>query len=247
MNENEPILERSRKAKLRMMGLAPKVFADAGPVKSHAIMLHERGMSLRQIAEKGGTAESTLSELLSGTRNGKPHSGLIRVEIAQRVLAVEWETPDDRGARMLATGAHRRIGALRVAGYNYQFMSIYLGRWCTSRSYISTLMTNTWTHHTVHTEIDAMYKKLRDVDPCDMGISVHSKRRSATTARNEGMAPAHCWDDDEIDLEDSLPEWTGACGSMRGVRLHRKHSIMPLCERCMAAQREDIAKLKREY
>lgn len=235
----DEIKERSKIAKMRKAGLLPPGFVTAAPARDHAIYLHTHpngGMALRQIARVGGVGESTISELIAGFRNGGAPIVQMRRKTSDAILSVRYEEPDtERGAKMPSTGIHRRLDALACAGYPYQLLSTLLGHSGTSRSYVGMLVRNNWTHVRVWREVDAMYRKYRDVDPADLGVGPNSKSRIQAYAARRGAAPAHCWDDDLIDKEDAIPEWTGACGSMQGWQLHYRNKI-PQCLACREAK-----------
>lgn len=244
------LLPRSVKSKAKRMGKTlPGRLVDNREAREHVEYLHAMGMSLYQIAKRAECAQSTLSEMLSGRRGtGEPHSGLNRENVIKAILAVELESYDtDRGARMPALGAHRRIRALVRVGYTAQFMSAYLGHGSSTRSYLGMFLRGQWTHQKMHDAVVEMYEKLRYADPLDYGVSKYGKGLSIARAKRNNWPGPDCWDDDMIDSPDAQPEWTGACGTMKGVRLHRKHSIMPLCEPCADAQREDMRRLREDY
>lgn len=228
---------KSRDKKLRAAGLIPPYLADASEAKKHLQWLHDDcGMAMVQISSIAGIGESTVSELLSGKRNGLPHTGVLRTVTIDAIMGVQPEVPmTPRGSRIPALGAHRRIKALAAVGYHYQYLAAAVGHSTESRSYTGNFLRNKYTHVKTLEMWDNVYRKLRYVDPLDMGVTKHAKSRTVRRATDLGFPPPSCWDDDTIDRADAFPEWTGACNSQTGVRIHRREGS-PVCDACKRAR-----------
>lgn len=68
----------------------------------------------------------------------------------------------------------------------------------------------------------------------DGGVSETVYKSTKARARTRGSAPLGVWDLDTVHDPAAVPEWTGACGSLDGRRIHRREGI-PLCDRCREA------------
>lgn len=222
---------------LRAKGIRADV--DAAPVRAHILYLREHpdgGMTCQAIADAAGVAMSVVSVV------GRGSQLTMRDTIAEKILAVEYRGWKDAnkavGAWMDPTGTIRRLQALYAVGWTCTQMAETMNH--PNPRVVWHYMQNKYVTAMVAQRVKAMYEKLRYVNPRDMGVFPPVITRNKNMAKKNGWAPPSCWDDDEIDNPLAEPEWTGACGSMKGVRLHRKHSIMPLCARCKAAQTRDL-------
>lgn len=213
-----------------------KALQDAGPVRDHIAYLREHpdgGMTCQAIADAAGVAMSVVSEIGRGKRNQ------LRDTIANKILAVDYRGVDTpHGAWMDPTGTTRRIEALYAIGMTCRVMADEMGK--ANVRVVWNYRNDKYVTARVQQKVKEMYDKLRYVDPYDLDIFPPVISRNKRMAKERGWAPPMCWDDDTIDDPNAHPEWTGACGSMKGVRLHRKHSIMPLCPPCKEAQMADL-------
>lgn len=130
-----------------------------------------------------------------------------------------------------ATGTVRRLQALAVAGWPSRCLGAQLGA---NRTRVPKLLRER--HVTVRTahRVAALYDRLWNVDPATLGATPEEIDRVKARAAALGWAPASAWDDDRIDDPAALPNWTGHCGTARGVALHDRHGI-PLCPPCQGA------------
>jgi DNA-binding transcriptional regulator YiaG len=190
---------------------------------------HDRGMSYRTMSEQAGVAQSVISSLR--TRGDGIHRSNY-----EKLSKVRFEVNEDEGARMPTLAVRRRLGALWASGYSIQFMAGELGVGIRG-AWIARLLRGeaSWTHTTFARRVEQLYGKLADVDPLDQGMTKQGATNARNRARQAGHAPAHCWDPDTIDDPDAFPEWTGACGTPAGLRIHYRDSI-PACPRCLGAR-----------
>lgn len=247
-----------RRRKLRTMGLPPTVDSPDRAIAYVRRLHDEGGMSFRQIAEsaplsnKGANmAESTVGDLYKGYRVSKegsrPITRLPR-ETEYRILAVRMPVmdPNDALAQVPSVGTRRRLQALAVAGYGVRV----IGRWMgAEHNYYHRLMIgvagtdrHTYRLVTVGTRerVREMYEKLINTSPSESGVSNNSLARARNAALARGYLPGWVWDDDTIEDPDAFPEWTGACGTPEGYRVHVRETIfnnnpLPLCSPCREA------------
>lgn len=242
----QPILRRSRESKLRALGLLPAGWVCPDSARAHALWLHdEQGMSYLQISRQAGVGQATVSDLVKGKRSNGDIIKVMRWDISEALLGVKpaERPPGERGARILAVGSQRRIRALVAAGFSFQFQGRYLGyKSETTRNYGTALLKNRYIHQDLAERVDAMYRTLRYEDPMMWGMTLNAMNRVQNDGVRKSYAPPSCWDDDTIDRLDAFPEWTGACGSMEGLRIHRRDDT-PVCEPCQNSRR--VAKTAR--
>ena len=106
---------------------APWVPAD--PVRRHVRQLTAAGMGLRRIAQLSGVGYSTLCRLLRDEPAAdRPASRRVRSGTAQAVLSVPATVGPAPGARIDATGTHRRLQALMALGWSSAELARRLGR-----------------------------------------------------------------------------------------------------------------------
>ncbi|MFG2307634.1 hypothetical protein ACGFS9_02925 [Streptomyces sp. NPDC048566] len=130
-----------------------------------------------------------------------------------------------------SAGSIRRLQALAVAGWPLARLARETGQSATA---LTRLMTADTVPVTVARSIAAVYARYSMASPGLCGV-VHIQARAARErAAAKGWAPHGAWDDDTIDDPAAIPQWTGHCGTARGVDLHARHAI-PLCPPCQDA------------
>lgn len=130
-----------------------------------------------------------------------------------------------------AAGSVRRLQALAVAGWPLARLARETGLAPTS---MAKLMTATTVPVTTARTIAAVYARYSMASPGLCGVPHIHARAARERAAAKGWAPHGAWDDDTIDDPAAIPQWTGHCGTARGVDLHERHAI-PLCPPCQAA------------
>ncbi|MFI8531760.1 hypothetical protein ACIGMX_16160 [Streptomyces aquilus] len=130
-----------------------------------------------------------------------------------------------------ATGTVRRLQALVAAGWPVLYIAAELGMFPTA---VSRLMRKRVVTLCTARRVAAVYDRLWAVDPATHGATPKGILRARNLAHAMRWAPAGAWDDDTIDDPAAFPDWTGHCGTTRGIDLHARHSI-PLCPPCEAA------------
>lgn len=210
--------------------------AEFARVVAHVKDLHERGMGYPWIAELAGTHQSTVACTASqwrGKERGKA-TGMNRSSY-DAIMSVEFTpAPNGRmGSRMPSIGAARRLQGLCALGFSLAQIAVELD--C-DRAALGKIVrqqrSSNYIHRAVYDRIVMTYEKLRDVNPRDVGGTTYSLGRAKGAAQRHGYAHPDLWDDDTIDDPDAHPEYTGECGRLRGVLIHLRDDIMPLCAWC---------------
>lgn len=235
-------VQRSRGKPVR---ITPEEFAEA---RSRVRSLHSRGMSYNDMAAQ---ARQRGHDVLRHTfGNVERQTGLLRSSY-DAIMSVTYDPPEgrSRGSYVPSFHAYRRVQALRAARFPRQFLADWLGMMPANIDYhreksvlISTLLL-----------VEEMYEKLKDRKPQEFGITDPvTLKRMKTYADKNRWPPPECWDtgvdpSDEaytlagaIDDPDGFPDWTGACGTEDGYRIHIRETIfggspLPLCQPCRQA------------
>lgn len=198
---------------------------------------HESGMSYTQIAYQLESQKSTISKLANRetkTMHRKTYEKLLRLqpELPERTGGTR-----RGGAKLDPTCTVRRLRALSAAGWTSRDMAPYIGM--DQRNLSSLLLGKVGFVYAVTVkEIAAAYDKLQYM-VADEHCTPRALKAARNKARKNGWAPTWAWDEDTIDDPAAEPEWTGACGSAEGYRIHIRETIfegnyLPLCERCRA-------------
>lgn len=208
-------------------------YVPLGPVQEHLRNLHDAGMSLKQISEVCGIHRTRLSVISKGRALGKD---IENVCIATRdaIMAVTYEPPVSRGARVDPTGTRRRIEALRADGFTPKLIGELSGGLASTNVSYMSKPERVYIHRSTVDRIARMYRDVEMKTPEDYGVAAHIIKRTKAFAAAQGYAPRHCWDDDTIDNPDAIPEWTGRCGTPDGYRLHFRRDV-PMCDPCKKA------------
>ncbi|MFE6222948.1 helix-turn-helix transcriptional regulator [Streptomyces sp. NPDC057854] len=186
-------------------------------------------MSRQQIADQIGCCPTNIDKILRG------NTKTVRRNTYEAILQLRFEAPVKKktrhqGARLDARPSVRRIQALMAIGFTQVFQGDYLGMSHKNLNLISLGKTE-FIYAVTAAEVAEMYQKLHNADPADFGIPPDSIRRAKSGAAGRLYAPPSAWDEDTIDDPDAFPEWTGACGTDEGYRIHLREEI-PLCEPC---------------
>lgn len=130
-----------------------------------------------------------------------------------------------------AAGTVRRVQALVVAGWPLSRLARELGF---TPSRMARLMTAVTVPASVARAVAALYARYSAASPGLCGVSHIHARAARERAHAAGWAPAAAWDDDTIDDPAAVPQWTGYCGTAKGVDIHTRRDI-PLCPPCQGA------------
>lgn len=222
----------------------------AGPARQKLLAIKATyAVSSRNIAEGTGLSEVTISDLVRGRRvpskDGKPIERIPRLT-HEKVMAYQ---PDpalyNPKAWVDPTGSRRRLQALACKGFTAVQLADFLG-W-SGHNQVWLIMRGKgrdgdaeYVYAATRDAITSLYGKYVDVDPTDVGGTPFTVARAQGAARRNGYVPADCWDSDTIDDPGAIPEWTGACGTEEGYRIHVREILQgggtPPCDAC----REDV-------
>lgn len=237
--EKERRRNLSRRArKLRNMGkpqrVLPHEYAEAMAIIRRA---HASGMSLTQIGYQLEMCKTTLSQHMRGERE------TMRRETYNKLLRLQPELPERSGAtrrggaKISPQGSVRRLQALTAMGWPIKTAAPIIG--VDQRNLAKILLGKVrFVYSVMAADIAMAYDKLIGMDPLEQRASwtIEASRREAARRR---YAPPHCWDEDTIDDPDAHPEWTGACGTEEGYRIHVRETVngnhLPPCEPCRKA------------
>ncbi|MFD4569349.1 hypothetical protein ACFWOX_33930 [Streptomyces sp. NPDC058467] len=131
-----------------------------------------------------------------------------------------------------AAGTIRRVQALGAAGYPQARLANWFGL---TEYRLARLLTAATVPVPTARVVAAVFDQLCLADPALHGVDPVSVRRAKARAVAAGWAPVGAWDDDSIDDPAAAPNWTGHCGTVRGVSAHIDHGI-PLCPPCRGAE-----------
>jgi DNA-binding CsgD family transcriptional regulator len=165
---------------------------DAEPLRQHIKMLSANGMGWQRVATISGVSPGTLRFLLFRIA-GKPPRPTCRAATLRKILAVQPRLEQlAPGARIPATGTHRRIQALAATGWNQWEIGQRLGLNPGSMTHLLKQ-----THVAASTALAArdLYDQLRDADPSDHGIESWIAERTRRQAIKHGWNDPIYWDD----------------------------------------------------
>ena len=194
----------------------------ATTAQAHLKLLRQT-MSWGDIATAVGASACHLRRIASGE---EPRINLYTHEkiLAAQPAPSPWRFVD-------ATGSRRRIHALQARGHSQADIAAAAH----TTQYRIGLISNgqrTVRDHLAE-RLAAAYDELAHRD----GTST----RGRNFARANHWPSPGCWDDDTIDDPTAHPEWTGACGTLRGWWIHRAEHI-PMCGPCEQGHAEWTAR-----
>ena len=185
---------------------------DATPVREHLAALSAAGIGWKRAAVLAGVAPSTVSKLLYGRPSGQASRGRkderptqrVRPETARRLLAVrpslDVVLP---GARVDATGTHRRLQALACLGWSDAKLGERLG---VDGGNYTTMMRRREVSAARARDVVRLYDELWRTPPPEVDRRTrYSASRARNRARAAGWAPPLAWDDDTIDDPAATP------------------------------------------
>lgn len=241
MTSEDELLKRSRARKLRALGKPQRVLPhEYARVCAIVDAAHSAGMTYKQIAEQLELDHSTITAI--GARRAKTvHRDTFNAVIR---LQIDTDFPTGRtrhsSPRVDPTSTLRRLRALTAEGIPAEVIATHMPGHTWSRT-LRALMTKgaEFVHASTVEDVRHAYDKLKGVTPEDLGVRPQHVRGAKRKAAALGWAPVSCWDDDTIDDPAAIPEWTGACGTEEGYRIHIRETLdgnpMPPCEACRNA------------
>lgn len=206
-------------------------FVPAGPVRERLQSLRRRGIPLALIAERTGISSSSLIVQLNRVDRRGMEVRSCRMATRTAVMGARFGVEDIRAVP--PDGIRRRLQALTVIGYPMPFLAPVIGF---DRRELWRLMvgdrSKTFTTRSTLLLVDGLYQRFQLKDPVAEGVDPRMASRTRIISVRKGYAPPHTWDPDTIDDPEAHPEWTGACGTSEGYRIHRREGI-PACAACL--------------
>ena len=198
--------------------------------KAHVRALHKRGMSYAAMERQSGKPARTIHYFVERTGNGMYRNTYITL----MSLRFELDPSHPRaGAKVNSIGSRRRLLSLWYDGFTIELLNELAGyhRRAVNFERLARGERKSGIYPETARKIAELYDKLEGVDPADYGLDVRTRKYARTFAVKQGAVPRHCWDTHTIDDPDAIAEWTGACGTIEGYRIHKREGI-PVCGPC---------------
>lgn len=190
-------------------------YVDAKPVRTHVTYLRTCGMRVQEISRKSGVHPTTIrTDLFKNEKMMRRN--------ARALLAVR--------PPFSTIGLRRRYEALIHKGYPRTWLAEQLG---IHQSTFSQFILGRKTCVEFGPRLVELYARLAEKDPAELGVLVPPHVLSR--ARKRYPLPPTVWDLDTIDRLDMYPEFTGACGTTTGYRIHKEVLGTQPCFQCRCA------------
>ncbi|WP_067198885.1 hypothetical protein [Microbacterium sp. XT11] len=196
--------ERNRK-KQKAYGRFDTGLVDVAPVREHVLKLGEFGIGYKRVAQLAGFKSSTpVRTIVWGRQDPGPRFGemqkRVKRETAEKILAIQPVIDNlAPGQKIAASGTHRRLQALVVAGWSMSKLANLLGL---DPSNFSTFMQRDTVLVSTWIAVRDLFDELWDQEP------PHAEwrdkiafSRSQRYAKLHGWLPALAWDDIDTDPE----------------------------------------------
>lgn len=224
----------------RERGLGFRMTAEeAAPARAKLHEFRSNGMSFKAMGKSSGVPPSTLTVFAKGGLGNHHSQGGIQRDHYNAIMRMEFVPPPPgtwhrMGPRDVCDISLivRRLVALRADGWTVDYIVEQLP--CYNASNIQKICRGEQKLIGIqaYQAICDLYDKLKDANPLDAGISPRAAKVAKAYVR--GAPGAACWDWDTIDDPNAIPEWTGACGTPDGYRIHLRESIA-MCPACLEA------------
>lgn len=210
--------------------------AEAEAALAKVLAYKSAGMTQELMSQQTGLTRTTFSALVNGkhetvTRDSYNLIMAMRFELPVRIRSFR------QTGRVSPLGTERRLRALWADGWPSKTLAEMLGM---KRQNLMRLLDGDrrgTVHHSTHVEVKALYEKLVDTKPADHGVSNFGIGVAKSWSAKKGAVPSWCWDMDALDDPEAIPEWTGACGTLQGRKIHHREGILPACPECQMADR----------
>jgi transcriptional regulator with XRE-family HTH domain len=201
------------------------------------LAVNSYGMSGYEVARLTGTHQTTVGRIVAGLYKA------VHRETYDKLMQLVPQAPARvtarAGSRVDPRCTMRRLQALNAVGFNCQFLGEMLD---VPKQTLSMIVRGerAFVYGATAASVTEIYDKLAFADPVDHGISPARVKISQTFARKSAYAPPWAWDEDTLNDPEAHPEWTGACGTEEGYRIHIRETLfngnpLPLCGACRAA------------
>jgi hypothetical protein len=224
----------ARRALLRAKGIPSMV--DAAPMQARLrYLIDVRGVLMKTIAARSGVGLCTVQHHYHGyDAKYRPIPTTRRVTY-NMVMNAKFTTADMGWVH--STGPRRRLQALVAEGFSQKLLAQLLDRdIADTNHFIKGDSARLHVTGPIAAKIEEVFEKYQSVNPRDLGQSQFATTYAKVVAAKRGYAGVNCWDSDTIDDPEAWPEYTGRCGTMAGVRIHRREDI-PLCAECLTARK----------
>lgn len=224
--------EQKRRRFLRQSGRPPSVTgADFDRAVARARQLHAQDMTLVQMSELTGVNKRTLARILSGESNSMRRANWLGI------MSARFDGELDGRRVVSAVGTVRRLDALWADGFPLQWLVDESG--FGNLQHVQKLVGGEYEGVEVRNRqaVADLYDRLDGKTPQDVGIPPGRSKWVKGWAVKRNAVPRHCWDPDTLDDPEAIPEWTGACGTPRGARIHQREGI-PMCPACESPDRD---------
>jgi hypothetical protein len=201
--EHHNQMNQSR-TRMKAYGRFDTGLVDAEAVREHILMLGEYGIGYKRVAELAGVGVTGVRTLIWGRQDPGPRFGEIpkRVarEKAEAILAVEASIENlGDGAKLPATGTHRRIQALVTRGWSLTKLAARLDMQVGN---FWKILERDQVIASTHRRMAEVYDELWDKQPPhDEWHSKAAFSRTLNYAKRRGWLPPLAWDDIDTDPE----------------------------------------------
>lgn len=220
---------RTRRRRLERQGIYQNVPVE--PTRRHIEKLVLAGMSVVEMSALSGIAFTTISLARRGA------SDMVLRTTADAVLGIAVPTQQAVNGLTLwpAVGTMRRLQALAVRGFTLPAIAEELG--CSRRRvFMIRSGGRAGVRVETHLAVLALYDRWWNADPTEFGVSRGQAAACISNALGHGWASSGHWDEEAIDDPSGFPDWTGACGTAKGYRLHLScPDVPPPCPPCTNA------------
>lgn len=207
-------------------------YVDAAEIQQRIRKLHdEHQITFQRISEKAGVDVTIVKWHYQGYAWPRPHEPLTQCtwRVHNAIMTTVFG-PADVAAQIRSHGTQRRLRALVAAGFPQHWLAEATGR---STAAVNNFLVKSrkFVDSEYAAAVEQVYRKYIDTDPVTVGVTSRARACALKVAAKRAWEPGHCWDDDTIDNPDAIPEWTGACGTQEGYRIHIREEIPP-CDPC---------------
>jgi transcriptional regulator with XRE-family HTH domain len=209
-----------------------------GEVQDHIRFLESYGWTQADIGRRAGLNSSVVNDQV--VRRSRCHADIAAAILGVKLTALDHETGPGLTAWGRCLGSHRIVTGLQASGWTYPALSAQTDGWGPEclRRYGQVPKESRRSHISKerYLELREIAHRVESLDPvADGGADPMASRSARAKARNRGYPPIGCWDLETVHLPDSIPEWTGACGTDEGYAIHLREEI-PVCPACEAVE-----------
>lgn len=169
--------------------------ASTTEARAHMLKLRALGMPAHVVASQAGVSRGVAQRIAAGTQTTANRTTVVRILAVQPAPTL--------ATKVSSIGAQRRLQALAYMGWTNEQIEDRMGAGVTMTSWI---LRHDRITQELHQRVCAVYDDLWDQTPPDS----YGSRRAAARARSRGWVGPLAWDDDTIDLPETITERTAA-------------------------------------